>query len=113
MTREEGKQVRDRILTELDLLKRRISDLEVLANLLSSEDTTRKVGLRELIRAQSENEKGLRGARARLNKLESALQKIDDPDFGACFICEEPIAAAMIIRMPEITRCARCKDISP
>ncbi|UCE72742.1 MAG: TraR/DksA C4-type zinc finger protein [Nitrospiraceae bacterium] len=49
-------------------------------------------------------------ARLKLSKLERALRKIHDPDFGICLHCEEPIPAGRIMIMPESTLCVRCAD---
>jgi DnaK suppressor protein len=53
----------------------------------------------------------LRGRdRVFLQKIEKALKKIDDGDFGICESCEEPISLKRIEARPETTLCIRCKE---
>ena len=62
----------------------------------------------EAINAKSINEANLRSAKARLNKLHTALSKLDDPQFGICSECGEEIPAARLLARPESTRCVLC-----
>ena len=45
-----------------------------------------------------------------LNKLDNALRKIDDGNFGVCETCEEPIGKKRLEARPETTLCIRCKE---
>ena len=105
---------RDRLVeissTEIDAVKRRIAVLEESAKLLFHEDNAGRPGLREMIKTKSANERDLRPARLRLNKLERVLKNIDDADFGICYICEQPIPVVRLIEMPGISRCTKCED---
>ena len=49
-------------------------------------------------------EKGL------LDKIERALQKIEEGTFGACEECEEEISVKRLEARPETTLCIRCKE---
>ena len=49
-------------------------------------------------------EKGL------LDKIERALQKIEENTFGACEECEEEISVKRLEARPETTLCIRCKE---
>ena len=84
--------------------------MEESANLLSPEGPGSRISLRDMIKMKSAEERKLRAARVRLNKLESALKKIDDPEFGTCFICEQPIPLARLLAIPETTRCIKCEE---
>ena len=105
---------RDRLVeissTEIDAVKRRIAVLEESAKLLFPEDNAGSSSLREMIKTKSANERDLRPARLRLNKLERVLKNIDDADFGICYICEQPIPVVRLIEMPGISRCTKCED---
>jgi len=54
------------------------------------------------------NEGTLQRARERLAKLEYVLGKIDEPGFGQCDFCHQPIQPARLVAMPESTICVRC-----
>ena len=69
--------------------------------------------LGRLTRMESLNDQGvsqaaLGQARERLYQLENALKQIDDPAFGSCRICRQPIPLERLLALPESTLCVRC-----
>jgi len=50
----------------------------------------------------------LNKARQTLSKMERALMMIDNPDFGLCRECEEPIPFARLMIVPESEHCVQC-----
>jgi len=109
MKKAERKKLAEKIASEIGEVKRLIAVQEEAANLLSKEGSGRRFGLKEMIKARATNEGELRAAKVRSNKLERASKKIDDPDFGICFICEQAIPVARLMEMPETTRCIKCE----
>ena len=109
MKKTERKKLIEKIALEINEVKRRIAVLEEAGKLLSNEGSGLRFGLREMIKAKSASEGELRTAKVRCNKLERALKKIDDPDFGICFICEREIPFDRLLEMPETTRCIKCE----
>lgn len=110
MTKGKREKLLKIISTEINAVKKLLAVLEESAKLLPSEDSGRRPSLGEMIQTKSADERELRAAQLRLNKLECALKKIDDPEFGICFICEQAIPLARLMEMPEITRCMKCED---
>jgi DnaK suppressor protein len=110
MTKGQSKKLTDKITTEIDTVKKHIAVMLESKELPSPEDSGRRSGLREKIKTQSVKERELRAAKSRLNKLARALKKINDPDFGICFICEQSVPFTRLIEMPEMSRCVRCED---
>lgn len=45
-----------------------------------------------------------------LSKLDLALKKIEDGNFGICEVCEEPIGRKRLEARPETTLCIKCKE---
>jgi len=45
-----------------------------------------------------------------LKKIEKALKKIEDGEFGICIECEEPISTKRLEARPEAELCIRCKE---
>lgn len=45
-----------------------------------------------------------------LDKIETALRKIDAGEFGVCEDCGEPIGLKRLEARPETTLCIRCKE---
>jgi DnaK suppressor protein len=62
----------------------------------------------EAINSKSINEAALENSKQTLSKMERALTMIDDPDFGFCRECEEPIPFAGLMIMPESDLCVKC-----
>ena len=110
MKKTERKKLSEKIASEINEVKRLIAVLEEAAKLLSLEGAAGRFSMREMIKAKSAGEGELRPAKVRINKLERALKKIDDPDFGICFICEQVIPVSRLMEMPETTRCIKCED---
>ncbi len=45
-----------------------------------------------------------------LDKIQKALDRIDDGTFGTCDECDEPITIKRLEARPETTLCIRCKE---
>jgi DnaK suppressor protein len=45
-----------------------------------------------------------------LQKIDRALRKIDEGDFGVCEECGEEISTKRLEARPETTLCIRCKE---
>lgn len=110
MTKRERQGLVKKISTEINTLKKRVAVMEESANLFSPERPGSRLSLRDVIKMKSADERKLRTARVCLHKLESALKKIDGPEFGTCFICEQPIPLVRLLAMPETTRCIECEE---
>jgi DnaK suppressor protein len=53
----------------------------------------------------------LRGReRVFLQKIDKALKKLDDGEFGVCESCDEPISVKRLEARPETELCIRCKE---
>ena len=50
-------------------------------------------------------ESALRQARSKMDKLQLAQQKCDDPEFGVCMKCKGPIPMGRLFLMPESFCC--------
>lgn len=109
MTKLERQGLVERISAEINSFKKLAAVSEESKNLFSPEGPLNRCSLRDMIKTKSADERQLRAAKVRLNMLESALKKIDNPDFGACFICEQPIPYARLFAIPETTRCIKCE----
>ena len=47
---------------------------------------------------------------ARVNRLQAALDRLRDGEYGSCVECGEKIAPARLTAMPEVQTCVRCQD---
>jgi DnaK suppressor protein len=110
MTDEEKNRLKDKIIDEIAVQEKNIEALEEVTKPIPPDDAIGRLTRMEAINAKSINEASLRSARVKLTKLKRAISKLDDPDFGICTVCEEPIPIGRIMLMPETTLCVSCAD---
>lgn len=46
----------------------------------------------------------------RVHRLQAALERLRDGEYGTCVECGEPIAPARLLALPEVQTCVRCQD---
>ncbi len=110
MTKEDKEKLLKIIVAEKDNLLVNIKSLEEGSKPVAPDDAIGRLTRMDAINAKSINEANLNTAKVKLVKLERALSKLDDPDFGICAICEEPIPVGRIMLIPETTVCVQCAD---
>lgn len=92
-------------------LKETIAALKSLTKPIPPDDSIGRLTRMEAIGSKSINEAALSAAKLKRSKLSSALKRIDDdPDFGLCLQCEEPIPIARLLLLPESTHCVKCAE---
>lgn len=99
-----------RIQEAIATLKADIAAYTKLARPVSPDNAIGRLTRMEAITSKNINAAALEKARASLGRLERALRKIDDPDFGICQVCEEPIPHARLLVMPESDLCVGCAE---
>ena len=88
--------------------KKDISNLKELTKPISPENAIGRVSRMDAINNKSVNEAALRSAINKLNLLDSALQRINNKDFGLCIRCKNEIPIQRILLMPQSNRCVHC-----
>jgi DnaK suppressor protein len=51
-----------------------------------------------------------RQRQAELTRLEAALRRVDEEEFGVCAQCEEPIAMTRLLARPDARMCVGCAE---
>ena len=72
-----------------------------------------KVGRLSRMDAMQVQQMALESERRRklqLQKIEAALKRIDNDDFGYCFVCGDEIALNRLLADPTNTRCINCAE---
>ncbi len=110
MDQSQRAQLRQQIEKEIETIKADIHTYRELAKPVAPDAAIGRLTRMEAINSKSINEAALNKAKNRLTKLESTLQTIDDPDFGICRECEEPIPFARLLIMPDSHMCVNCAD---
>jgi len=107
---EERQKLKDHIHQQIEGLKEDIKSYQVLTQPIAPDNAIGRITRMEAINSKSINEATLNKARQTLSKLERALPLIDDPDFGLCHECEEPIPFARLMIVPESGLCVQCAE---
>jgi DnaK suppressor protein len=110
MKEEQRQELRRSIQSEIETLKKTIENLENSSKPVPPDDAYGRLSRMEAINSKSISEAGLASARARLPRLQNALEKIDDPDFGICVRCNRSIPPGRVMLVPESTVCVECAD---
>lgn len=111
MKEDYREELRRSIQSEIETLRGTIKNLENSSKPVPPDNAYGRLSRMEAINSKSISEAGLKSARARLPRLEKALKKIDDADFGICVRCNQPIPRGRIMLVPESTVCVQCADL--
>ncbi len=110
MNSEDKALLKSKIIATLAKTEKKIEELEELTQPISPENSIGRVSRMDAINNKSVAEAALRNARQQFSKLQVALNKIDQDNFGICAFCKQPIPPARLMFMPESSRCVRCAD---
>ncbi|MGP1449653.1 MAG: TraR/DksA family transcriptional regulator [Wolinella sp.] len=108
MTKEKRKELKNKILAEIESVRRDICHLKTEENPISLMSVSEKMDALESITDQGIQKQLLLDFEARLKRLEYALSRVDAKEFGICQICDEPIPYKRLSVLPEATICVEC-----
>jgi DnaK suppressor protein len=109
MTDAERKTIRATMVAEIARLKQDIENLKEITQPTSTEDMD-EITRMDAIVNRSVNDAALTSAKTRLAGLEYALTRLDDPEFGYCAECGDPIPVKRLLSMPEAILCVHCAE---
>ncbi|MBZ0326642.1 MAG: TraR/DksA C4-type zinc finger protein [Altibacter sp.] len=101
-------QIANRIKEEISSTEESIVKYRELTKPIAPENAIGRVSRMDAINNKSVNEVALRKAELKLKNLRVALSKIDDPDFGSCLRCKNPIPIERIMLLPQAVFCVNC-----
>ncbi len=110
MENDHKAKLKSDIKKKIEETKESITSYELLTKPISPDNAIGRISRMEAINSKSINEAALSKSKITLEKLERALSQIDDPDFGLCRECEEPIPPARLMIMPESDLCVKCAE---
>ncbi len=110
MEAEQREKLKDHIKKKIDGLKEDIKSYKKLTRPISPDNAIGRLSRMEAINSKSINEAALNKAKQTLSKMERALPMINNPDFGLCGKCEEPIPFARLMIVPESDLCVQCAE---
>ena len=107
---EKREKLKDHIKNKIDDLKEDIKSYQLSAQPVAPDNAIGRLTRMEAINSRSINEAALNKSKQTLSKMERALIMTDDPDFGLCRECEEPIPFARLMIVPESGLCVQCAE---
>ncbi|MEL6673646.1 MAG: TraR/DksA C4-type zinc finger protein [Bacteroidota bacterium] len=108
LSSDQNQQIKEKILLKISEVKEHIDELKELTKPIAPDNAIGRVSRMDAINNRSVNEAALRSAKARLQKLEKALDKSEQSELGLCVSCGEPIRFERLLFMPESTQCISC-----
>ena len=110
MEKAEKEKFGDHVREKIGTLKKDIASYKELTKPIPPDNAVGRLSRMEAISSKSINEAALHRAEETLAKLERTLKMLDDPDFGLCGECEEPIPPGRLMAMPEAELCVGCAE---
>lgn len=98
----------EKIKEKIVILEAQILELREMTKPIAPDVAIGRISRMDAINNKSVSEASLRNAENKLNALQYALQNIDNPEFGTCAKCKQPIPEGRIILMPEKRFCVKC-----
>ena len=108
MTTQERIEFKERIQKEIEKTEQRILSLEGSAKPIAPDDAIGRISRMDAINNKSVIDAAIRTAKRKLGKLNEAVKKVNQPEFGACRICKRPIHPKRLMLMPQSAKCVRC-----
>jgi DnaK suppressor protein len=106
----EREELRSEIDRQIIEVKAEIKALTESASPVSPDNAIGRVSRMDAINNHAINEGSLGRLRERLEKLETAVTRVDQPTFGICVMCKQPIAAARLTYLPDSSLCVQCAN---
>ena len=111
MEPEDREKLKTLIATELESIGGHIRELEERCQPVSPDNAIGRLSRMEAIGERGVHQTALAAARQRFHELNVAVSRIDnDEDYGLCQRCDEPIALARLMLMPESVHCVKCLE---
>ena len=101
-------QIQDRLLDEIADVEEKVVELEKATQPVEPDKAIGRLSRLESMNEKSVHEAALLQARDRLSKLEVAMTRVFDQNFGICSGCSQPIPVERLLLLPESTRCVNC-----
>ena len=100
--------IKDRLTQEIAKTLEDIERLKIASQPVSPDNAIGRLSRMEAINAKSVSEENLRQAELRITKLNAAIQRVNDDEYGICLNCEEEISSKRLQSIPEATLCIKC-----
>ncbi len=110
MNPDERQELKSKIKEEIEAQRKLIASLSETSKPVAPDNAIGRLSRMEALNDRAVSEASLNVAQTKLSRLETALGKVNQPDFGICVSCDHPIPPGRIVLMPEATRCVLCAE---
>ena len=108
MNSRDRKEFKAVILEEIESQKSQIESLLKSVKPIAPDNAIGRLTRMEAIGNKGVSEASLNSAQRKLARLETALSKIENPEFGVCTRCSSFIPKGRMLLMPESVTCVAC-----
>jgi len=108
MTDKERDGLRDIITEQISSTQEELKILIEMTRPVSPDNAIGRISRMDAINNKTINDAALRNQQEKLKKLERALERMDDKNFGKCMRCGEDIPFGRLKFMPYTTKCIKC-----
>lgn len=108
MDNEQKKEIRRIINDKIEETRKEIKELEELTKPIAPDNAIGRLSRMDAINNKTINDAALREQKSRLQKLERALTKLDEGNYGKCIKCGEEIPFGRLKFMPWTSKCVKC-----
>ena len=108
MTEQEKKELKTAIDRKIKMTEIAIDDYKEMTKPVAPDIAIGRLSRMDAINNKSVMEAALREAEAKLKRLQGALSRLSDPDFGKCNKCKQPIPFNRLKAMPDALLCMNC-----
>ena len=110
MNPAERQELKRNIEEAIEAQRTLIASLSETSKPVAPDNAIGRLSRMEALNDRAVSEASLNVAQTKLSRLETALGKVNQPDFGICVGCDNPIPPGRIVLMPEATRCVPCAE---
>lgn len=110
MNSEEKQKLKRNIEEAIEAQKTLIASLSETSKPVAPDNAIGRLSRMEALSDRAVSEASLNSAQTKLSRLETALGKVDQPDFGLCAGCDNPIPPGRILLIPEAILCVPCAE---
>ncbi|MDZ7716380.1 MAG: TraR/DksA C4-type zinc finger protein [Balneolaceae bacterium] len=101
-------EMREIIQEKIKETKEEIVQLKELTKPIEPDNAYGRLSRMDAINNKTINDAALRKQKSQLQKLERALERIEEGNYGTCLKCGEDIPVGRLKFMPWTTKCVKC-----
>lgn len=110
MTTQERQELKNAIEKDLASAYKEVANLQEKTKPIAPDCSLGRLTRQEMIQEQQVYEHTLRELEIKIKKLMFALQRVESKEYGVCIECQEEIAHARLLLVPQSTHCVTCKQ---